>query len=168
VLVVGGELAGHLLALQVVPAALQAPRVHAVGDDGFSERLQKDEERLSRAVYGDVRPVYRKPRVPYSMYSRCLECSGNYLQCKQVASQLPTHHKHVFDYLTAFLREVILHSAQNGIDPKILATLFCSLFLRDPPGTNLGSGLRAKTNQQLLERRKAAFIYHFIVNEPDD
>jgi phosphatidylinositol-bisphosphatase len=110
----------------------------------------------------------REPIVPYSMYSRCLECSGNYLQCKQVASQLPTHHKHVFDYLTAFLREVILHSAQNGIDPKILATLFCSLFLRDPPGTNLGSGLRAKTNQQLLERRKAAFIYHFIVNEPDD
>jgi len=110
----------------------------------------------------------REPVVPYSMYSRCLECSGNYLQCKQVASQLPAHHKHVFDYLTAFLREVILHSGQNGTDPKILATLFCSLFLRDPPGTNLGSGLRAKTNQQLLERRKAAFIYHFIVNEPDD
>lgn len=109
-----------------------------------------------------------EPVVPYSMYSRCLECSGNYLQCKQVVSQLPTNHKNVFDYLTAFLREVILHSAQNGIDPKILATLFCSLFLRDPPGTNLGSGLRAKTNQQLLERRKAAFIYHFIVNEPDD
>jgi len=110
----------------------------------------------------------REPIVPYSMYSRCLECSGNYLQCKQVASQLPIHHKHVFDYLTAFLREVVLHSAQNGIDPKILATLFCTLFLRDPPGTNLGTGLRAKTNQQLLERRKAAFIYHFIVNEPDD
>jgi len=110
----------------------------------------------------------REPIIPYSMYSRCLECSGNYLQCKQVASQLPIHHKHVFDYLTAFLREVVLHSAQNGIDPKILATLFCSLFLRDPPGTNLGTGLRAKTNQQLLERRKAAFIYHFIVNEPDD
>jgi len=69
---------------------------------------------------------------------------------------------------SAFLREVILHSAHNGIDSKILATLFCSLFLRDPPGTNLGAGLRAKTNQQLLERRKAAFIYHFIVNEPDD
>jgi len=42
----------------------------------------------------------REPIIPYSMYSRCLECSGNFLQCKQVASQLPTHHKHVFDYLT--------------------------------------------------------------------
>jgi len=108
-----------------------------------------------------------QPVVPYTMYERCLESSSNYLQCKQIVSQLPTHHKHVFDYLTAFLREVISHSAQNGIDPKILATLFCGLFLRDPPGTNLGTGLRAKTNQQLLERKKAAFIYHFLVNEPD-
>ena len=41
-----------------------------------------------------------KPNMILSMYSRCLECSGNFLQCKQVASQLPTHHKHVFDYLT--------------------------------------------------------------------
>merc|ERR1711874_476899 len=113
-------------------------------------------------------PVDR-PRVSiHNMYGRCLECSGNYLQCKQIVSQLPFHHKHVFDYLTAFLREVISHSAHNGIDSKILATLFCGLFLRDPPGTNLGSGLRAKTNQQLLERKKTAFIYHFIVNEPDD
>lgn len=40
--------------------------------------------------------------------------------------------------------------------------------LQDPPGTNLGVGARAKVNQQLLERKKAAFIYHFIVNEPDD
>jgi len=110
----------------------------------------------------------REPVVPFNMYGRCLECSGNYLQCKQIVSQLPFHHKHVFDYLTAFLREVISHSAHNGIDSKILATLFCGLFLRDPPGTNLGSGLRAKTNQQLLERKKTAFIYHFIVNEPDD
>lgn len=110
----------------------------------------------------------REPIIPYSMYARCLECSPNYLQCKQMVSQLPRHHKQAFDYLTAFLREVLTHSAQNGIDPKILATLFCSVFLRDPPGTNLGVGARAKVNQQLLERKKAAFIYHFIVNEPDD
>ena len=90
--------------------------------------------------------------------TRCLECSPNYLQCKQMVSQLPPHHKQAFDYLTgnnpypvtvclsvsvlrkirtfsncafsAFLREVLTHSAQNGIDPKILATLFCSVFLR--------------------------------------
>jgi len=52
----------------------------------------------------------REPIVPYSMYSRCLECSGNYLQCKQVTSQLPAHHKHVFDYLTGNS----LYIAQTG------------------------------------------------------
>ena len=93
----------------------------------------------------------REPIIPYNMYARCLECSPNYLQCKQMVSQLPQHHKQAFDYLTgntglclyserirtfyhfafsAFLREVLTHSAQNGIDPKILATLFCSVFLR--------------------------------------
>ena len=80
-----------------------------------------------------------------STCGRCLECSHNYLQCKQLASHLPPTHKRVFDYLTgwlffkisitsynssAFLREVLSHSAKNGIDPKILATLFCNLFLR--------------------------------------
>ena len=35
---------------------------------------------------------------------------------------------------SAFLREVLTHSAQNGIDPKILATLFCSVFLRVSEG----------------------------------
>ena len=102
----------------------------------------------------------REPIIPYNMYARCLECSPNYLQCKQMVSQLPPHHKQAFDYLTgnnscpltvsvsvlrkirtfsncafsAFLREVLTHSAQNGIDPKILATLFCSVFLRVSDG----------------------------------
>ena len=132
--------------------------------------------------------------------------------------------------LSAFLREVLSHSAKNGIDPKILATLFCNLFLRvnmafhrgvprfgpseiklpflpsavlvlsysllapvsqscfvqDPPGTNYGTGLRAKTAQQMCDRwdsitslvlvfntllfcrKKTSFVYHFLVNESDD
>jgi len=110
----------------------------------------------------------REPIIPYSLFHKCLECSSNYLQCKQLISHLPATHRHVFDYLTAFLREVVSHSARNGIDPKILATLFCNLFLRDPPGTSYGLGLRAKTAQQLVDRRKTAFVHHFIVNQPDD
>jgi len=110
----------------------------------------------------------REPVIPYSMYSRCLELSSNFLQCKQLVSQLPVHHKHVFEYLTAFLREVTSHSAKNGIDTRILATLFCNIFLRDPPNTNLGVGLRAKTNQQLLDKKKATFLHHFITNLADD
>ena len=33
---------------------------------------------------------------------------------------------------------------------------------------SLGTGLRARNQQQLLERKKAAFIFHFLVTPPDD
>ena len=117
---------------------------------------------------------------------RCLDCSGNYLQCKQIVSQLPTSHKNVFEYLTgelkffsrskmllmwlfaAFLREVIAHSAKNGTDPVILATLFCTMFIRDPPNTKFGAGVMGEANQQMLTKKKAAFMHHFLVNDPDE
>lgn len=110
----------------------------------------------------------REPIVPFNAYNSCLEASPNYLQCKQIVAQLPAHHKNVFNYMTSFLREVIRYSTKNGIDPKILATLFSGIFLRDPPGLNLGSGIKAKTQQVLLDQKKARFVYHFIVNEGDD
>lgn len=80
----------------------------------------------------------------------------------------PTPHKNVFDYLTAFLREVISHSAKNGTDPVILATLFCTMFLRDPPNKRFGAGIGGHFNQQNHTKKKAAFLHHFLVNEPDD
>ena len=113
----------------------------------------------------------REPLVPFSMYARCLEASPNYLQCKQIASQLPEHHRLVFNYVTAFLREAIRHSAKNGVDPKIIATLFSSSFLRDPPGANFAGasgGIKGRTMQQLVDHKKARFLYHFLVNEPDE
>ena len=91
------------------------------------------------------------------------ECSGNYLQCRQIVSQLPLHHREVFNYVCEFLREVLRYSAQNSSDPKILATLFASIMLRDP--VNLGVGIKARAQQQLLENKKARFVYHFLVNE---
>lgn len=110
----------------------------------------------------------REPVVPFSIYSQCLECAGNYLQCRQLVSQLPTRHRQVFNYVCEFLREILRFSSQNNIDPKIMATLFASIVLRDPPGTNLGSGIRARTNQQLLDHKKARFLYHFLVNDPNE
>jgi len=106
----------------------------------------------------------KEPVIPYSMLNRCLECSGNYLQCKQIVSRLPPNHKHLFDYLIAFLREVFARSYLNGIDPKILATLFCTIFLRDPPDASY----RSKTSQQMVERKKTNFVYHFITNPVEE
>lgn len=39
-------------------------------------------------------------------------------------SQLPTSHATVFRYLTAFLRELLKHSAENKLDPKMLGMYF--------------------------------------------
>ena len=105
----------------------------------------------------------REPVIPHSKYNHCIECSGNYLQCRQIVSQLPLHHREVFNYVCEFLREVLRYSAQNSSDPKILATLFASIMLRDP--VNLGVGIKARAQQQLLENKKARFVYHFLVNE---
>jgi len=111
---------------------------------------------------------FRDPVIPYDMLSSCITSSGNPIQCKQIISQLPRPHKNVFDYLTAFLREVISHSAKNGTDPVILATLFCTMFLRDPPNKRFGDGVSGHFNQQNHTKKKAAFLHHFLVNEPDD
>lgn len=107
----------------------------------------------------------REPVIPYGKYEQCLECSGNYLQCRQIVSQIPLHHREVFNYVCEFLREVLRFSAQNNSDAKILATLFASIMLRDPPGVNPGSGIKARAQQQMLDNKKARFVYHFLVNE---
>ena len=118
-----------------------------------------------------------------STCGRCLECSHNYLQCKQLASHLPSTHKRVFDYLTGWLSLDIYHdlyflsiSSRSSFtlcqewywpqDPgnSLLQSLlegntfplwsFTNLnhISQDPPGTNYGTGLRAKTAQQMCDR----------------
>ncbi|MCI4374361.1 hypothetical protein PGIGA_G00005360 [Pangasianodon gigas] len=95
-----------------------------------------------------------EPVVPYSLYQQCLDYCYNSSQCKQIISMLPQCHKNVFNYLTAFLRELLKNSAQNRLDVNILATIFAALMLRSP------------TKQDILEKRKAKeFFQHFLVQE---
>lgn len=91
-----------------------------------------------------------EPVVPYSFYYQCLECCSNASQCEkvrepslcihyelltsrfitlrkccdsvsqQVISMLPQCHQNVFNYLTAFLRELLKHTANNRLDINIL------------------------------------------------
>ena len=80
-------------------------------------------------------------------------------------SQLPLYHREVFNYICEFLREVLRFSAQNNSDAKILATLFSSILLRDPPNVTQSSGIKARAQQQMLDNKKARFVYHFLVND---
>ncbi|KAJ3597582.1 hypothetical protein NHX12_001105 [Muraenolepis orangiensis] len=95
-----------------------------------------------------------EPVVPYSLYQQCLDCCASAVLSKKVISSLPQCHKNVFDYLAAFLRELLKNADHNHLDVNILATIFAALLLRSP------------TKQDLAEKRKAQeFFQHFLVQD---
>ncbi|XP_074104146.1 oculocerebrorenal syndrome of Lowe [Cotesia typhae] len=109
-----------------------------------------------------------EPLVPYNLHSVCLSAATNYLQCKQLVMQLPEIRRTVFLYISAFLQELLNHSQDNGLDAKTLATLFGSIFLRDPPRSREDRNQRNRLTQATFDRKKAAFVYHFLVNDQSD
>ncbi|KAK2500995.1 hypothetical protein MC885_007957 [Smutsia gigantea] len=97
-----------------------------------------------------------EPIICYSTYHNCLECSGNFTASIQVISTLPASHKNVFNYLMAFLRELLKNSAKNHLDENILASIFGSLLLRNPAGHQ---------KLDMAEKKKAQeFIHQFLCN----
>ncbi|XP_028834651.1 type II inositol 1,4,5-trisphosphate 5-phosphatase isoform X1 [Denticeps clupeoides] len=119
-------------------------------DTGTPDSLPGSNHSVAEALllFLDALP---EPVVPFSFYQQCLECCSNYGQCKKVISMLPQCHKNVFNYLTAFLRELLKNSSHNHLDINILATIFASLMLRSPK------------KQDLSEKRKTQEFYqHFL------
>uniref|UniRef100_A0AAX7TCV2 phosphoinositide 5-phosphatase n=1 Tax=Astatotilapia calliptera TaxID=8154 RepID=A0AAX7TCV2_ASTCA len=119
-------------------------------DTGMPESLPGSNHSVAEALllFLDALP---EPVVPYSFYQRCLECCTSANQCEQVISMLPQCHKNVFNYLAAFLRELLKNSAINRLDVSILATIFASLLLKSP------------AKQDLAEKRKTQeFFQHFL------
>lgn len=86
----------------------------------------------------------------------------------QVISQLPEHSRNVFLYLCTFLQELLSHSHENGLDAKTIATLFGGVFIRDPPRSRSEALTKSRSNQQALDRKKASFVYHFLVNDQSE
>uniref|UniRef100_A0A665TIY2 phosphoinositide 5-phosphatase n=1 Tax=Echeneis naucrates TaxID=173247 RepID=A0A665TIY2_ECHNA len=116
-------------------------------DTGMSDSLSGSNHSVAEALllFLDALP---EPVVPYSFYQQCLESFSDFFRrniilfCLQVISMLPQAHQNVFNYLAAFLRELLKNSASNRLDVNILATIFASLLLRSP------------TKQDLAEKRK--------------
>ncbi|XP_015123931.1 inositol polyphosphate 5-phosphatase OCRL-1 [Diachasma alloeum] len=109
-----------------------------------------------------------EPLVPYNLHSLCLSAATSYLQCKQLVMQLPEIRRTVFLYICSFLQELLNHSQENNLDAKTLATLFGSIFLRDPPRSRDDRTQRNRLIQATFDRKKAAFVYHFLVNDQSD
>lgn len=98
-----------------------------------------------------------EPVVCYSAYHKCLEFSGNCVASKQVISTLPTFHKNVFNYLMAFLQELLKNSAKNHLDENILASIFGSLLLRNPARPQ---------KLDMTEKKKAQEFIHQFLSSP--
>uniref|UniRef100_A0A1A8BEF9 phosphoinositide 5-phosphatase n=1 Tax=Nothobranchius kadleci TaxID=1051664 RepID=A0A1A8BEF9_NOTKA len=119
-------------------------------DSGMPDSLPGSNHSVAEALllFLDALP---EPVVPFSIYPQCLECCSNPSQCEKIISMLPQCHKNVFNYLAAFLRELLKNSASNRLDVSILATIFASLILRSP------------SKQDLAEKRKTQeFFQHFL------
>ncbi|XP_021410420.1 type II inositol 1,4,5-trisphosphate 5-phosphatase isoform X3 [Lonchura striata] len=98
-----------------------------------------------------------EPVICCRFYSSCLESASNYGLSCQIISALPACHKNVFEYLMAFLRELLKNSGKNHLDVNILASVFGGLLLRPPPG---------HATPDIAAKRKAQqFIHQFLVRE---
>uniref|UniRef100_A0A9J7Y4F3 phosphoinositide 5-phosphatase n=1 Tax=Cyprinus carpio carpio TaxID=630221 RepID=A0A9J7Y4F3_CYPCA len=125
-------------------------------DTGSLDSLPGSNHSVSEALllFLDALP---EPVIPFSFYPQCLECCSDSSQCRQIISMLPQCHKNVFNYLTAFLQELLKFSAHNRLDVNILAPIFAGLLLRSP------------TKQDSTEKRKVKeFFQHFLVQTPSD
>uniref|UniRef100_A0A803YSE6 phosphoinositide 5-phosphatase n=1 Tax=Meleagris gallopavo TaxID=9103 RepID=A0A803YSE6_MELGA len=102
-----------------------------------------------------------EPVICYRFYSSCLDYCHFFNICfffsTQIISNLPECHKNVFEYLMAFLRELLKNSGKNNLDVNILASIFGGLLLRPPPGHPMPN---------IMEKRKAQqFIHQFLLKE---
>lgn len=56
----------------------------------------------------------------------------------------------------------------NAVYCALAATLFGSIFLRDPPRSRDDRHQRSRATQITFDKKKAAFVYHFLVNDQSD
>ncbi|XP_023556881.1 type II inositol 1,4,5-trisphosphate 5-phosphatase isoform X2 [Octodon degus] len=124
-------------------------------DTGMIDNLSASNHSVAEALLLFLESL-PEPVICYRAYHSCLECTGNYTASKQVISTLPTFHKNVFNYLMAFLQELLKNSTKNHLDGNILASIFGSLLLRNPAGHE---------KLEMTDKKKAQeFIHQFLCN----
>jgi len=143
-----------------------------------------------------------EPVVPFSMYQRCLDSYQSYQLARAViallllffffsfyyflisfcfykaVSQIPASHYNVFIYLTAFLREVLTHSTENGLTTESLGFFDFFLFLFEKKKSYIKISIFialifsvvlmrsprtvAERYKNVVDKKKAAFLAHFL------
>uniref|UniRef100_A0A673MXU5 phosphoinositide 5-phosphatase n=1 Tax=Sinocyclocheilus rhinocerous TaxID=307959 RepID=A0A673MXU5_9TELE len=107
-----------------------------------------------------------EPVIPFSFYPQCLDSCSDSSQCRQIISVLPQCHKNVFNYLTAFLQELLKHSAHNRLDVNILGRLtmhfhylfLCIFVCRF--GEHRPVSMESRTRKFILHKTRSVLLYH--------
>uniref|UniRef100_A0A8C4F3R4 phosphoinositide 5-phosphatase n=1 Tax=Dicentrarchus labrax TaxID=13489 RepID=A0A8C4F3R4_DICLA len=127
-------------------------------DTGMPDSLPGSNHSVAEALllFLDALP---EPVVPFSFYQQCLEiCSNNVsFFSLQVISMLPQCHQNVFNYLAAFLRELLKNSSSNRLDVNILGKNRKHIAVKAPSFLNvllLAVALFFSQHVELLEGNK--------------
>ena len=105
-----------------------------------------------------------EPVIPFAMCAKCLENSASQVACKQLLAQLPPAHYNAFVYIVAFLRELLTHTEANNLTPEKLAVVFGAVLLRM---RNEVGGLGSSKLASTLAKKKAVFVFQFLIDEDD-
>ncbi|RWS08740.1 inositol polyphosphate 5-phosphatase OCRL-1-like protein [Dinothrombium tinctorium] len=134
-------------------------------DSQFTEKLSGSVHSIAEALLLFLEAL-AEPVVPFNFYHRALESSNNFILCKQIISEINESHRHVFYHLIAFMRELLTHSNYNKLEQKLLATVFGEVMLRQSPEDQKSKTISVAAKQS-TERKKQAFIHHFLINDFD-
>lgn len=105
-----------------------------------------------------------EPVVPFTLYSQTLQVANQSPgACKAVLDQLPDHHRNVFTYLIAFMKELLVNKEENKLDAMTLAMVFGHILIRTPPTKNKSLSSHMKIDD--TDKKKQAFVLNFIVND---
>eukprot|EP01095_Lingulamoeba_sp_RSL-Kostka_P007242 TRINITY_DN2290_c1_g1_i1.p1 TRINITY_DN2290_c1_g1~~TRINITY_DN2290_c1_g1_i1.p1 ORF type:complete len:121 (+),score=25.48 TRINITY_DN2290_c1_g1_i1:422-784(+) len=101
-----------------------------------------------------------EPVIPFSLYQRCIEASGQYSECKQLLISLNTVNYNVFYYLMSFLREVLTFKDKNLLTPEKLGVVFANVLIRPPLSKSINY------SESLIKKKaKVDFILHFLLSD---
>jgi hypothetical protein len=81
------------------------------------------------------------PIIPVSHYELCISHFDNEEIRKKIIASLKPQSLTLFEYITAFLREVSKHSALNGTTVDQLCQLFAYAILRPEPNRKISTGI---------------------------
>ena len=107
------------------------------------------------------------PVIPCRNHAECTKAATDFEQAKQIIESLPPVHRSTFQYLIAFLKELLKNSSVNRLSAPYLSCVFALCILRprilyNDSGKLEKNDLRGGTK---IHKLKSSFLKLFLINE---